>query len=271
MMAKHTKETVKFNSFSGYYASIPQGYGGFNWNEVDYMNAAFWQNEKPEWCDTGYQNAISGAGEAFAFNNNGYTTTAFFQSADLSETFTLKSMVAASAWDTDQPFYFKTYTDKDGQFKLKATDTVYLSQTVQTINFAKIGKPGDFQNIVQVTIVSGTGKYGNTCSYGPYSYTLGNQIAFDNVKVQWNGKIPKGDGKLVTTGLPAHAHGHGSHVVAAQLSFHDAHGTTPGHVGTPVLSGAQTGFHGELTSLGDFDAGGLTAQFHLPAIEHFGT
>jgi len=62
---------------------------------------------------------------------------------------------------------------------------------------------------VRVTIKSGSGSYGNTCSYGRYSYTLSNRMTFDNVEVKWNGTIPKGDGKLDATGLP-HPHERGA-------------------------------------------------------------
>lgn len=274
-MAKHTKETLGFNSFSGYYASIPSGYGGFNWGDVDYLNATFWQNEKTNWCDTGYQNVIHGAGEAVTWNNNGLVSYGLFESVNVNETFTLNSMVASSAWETAQPFDFRTYTYKAGSgFVLKASDTVSLSQTAQTLNFAKIGHPGDFKNIVAVEIVSGTGKYGNTCTYGPYGYTLGNEMAFDNLKVTWNGKIPKGDGKTVMKGLAPHLHdGHGGHMLAAHVVFNDAHQPASGTAHTDLSghSGTQTGFHSELLSLGDSGSGDLTAQFHLPPVEHFGS
>lgn len=273
-MAKH-KETLNFDNFSGYYASIDQGYGGFDWGSVDFMNETFWQTQHPEWCDTGYQNVIQGAGEALTFNNNGSVSYGLFESADLKVSFDMQSMVAASAWETDQPFEFRSYTYKKGHgFILKASDTVYLSQTAQTINFAKIGKPGDFKNIVTVVIVSGTGQYGNTCSYGQYGYTLGNEMAFDNLKVKWNGKIPTGNGKLVTTGLAVHnGAGHGAHAVTAHLVSAGSHqgANLPAHANAGSHSGTQANFHSELMSLGDSHGGGLTSQFHLPLIEHFGT
>jgi hypothetical protein len=273
-MAKHTKETLGFNSFSGYYASIAQGYGGFSWGDVDYMNATYWQNEKTEWCDTGFQNVTHGAGEAFTWNNNGSVSYGLFESANVQESFTLNSMVAASGWETDQPFDFKSYTYQKGKgFVLKASDTIYLSQTAQKIDFAKVGNPGDFKNIVVVEIVSGSGKYGNTCSYGPYSYTLGNQMAFDNLKVTWNGKIPKGNGKPAKMAFLPHGNGHAGHIATAHLVSGDAqHGTNPAaHISAPVHSGTQIGFHSELLPLGGSHTGDLTGQFQLPAIDHFGT
>jgi hypothetical protein len=272
MTKQHTPETLGFNGFSGYYGSITAGYGGFTWSDVDYLNATYWQKEMTNWCDTGYQNVIKGAGEAFTFNNNGSTSYGVFENT--TETFTLKSMVAASAWETAQPFDFKSYTYKAGYgFVYKAAVTVDLSQTKQTINFADIGKPGDFKNIALVEIVSGTGKYGNTCTYGRYGYTLGNEMAFDNLKVVWNGTIPKASGKFITKGLATHNHGHVAHAAAAQLVSGDAHhdANPAAHTGAAIQSGAQTGFHSELLALGDAHAGGLTAQFQLPPIEHFGT
>ena len=274
-MAKHTKETLGFNSFSGYYASIVQGFGGFNWSDVDYMNATFWEDQKTTWCDTGYQNVISGAGEAFVWNNNGTVSYGLFESAKLTESFSLKSMVVASAWETNQPFTFNTYTyAKQKGFVLKASDTLYLSQTAQTINFAKIGNPGDFKNIMAVEIISGSGKYGNTCSYGPYGYTTGNEMALDNMKVVWNGKIPKGSHALVTTGLANHAPMHAAHTTpAAHLVFGNSHhdAGSAASANATAHSGTQSGFHSELMSLGGSHAGNLTGQFQLPALDHFGT
>jgi hypothetical protein len=273
-MSKHTQETLNFNGFSGYYGSITQGYGGLQWNDMDYMNATFWQNQQTQWCDTGYQNVIRGAGEAFTFNNNGSTSYGLFVSVNTSETFNLKSMVVASAWETKQPFDFVSFTYTQGQGLIqKASVTVDLSQTKHTINFAKLGSPGDFSNIAALEVISGTGKYGNTCSYGRYGYTLGNEMAFDNLKLQWNGKIPTGHGKMITTGLPVHEHGRIAHAPAAHLvsgeSHHDAN--TTAHNGATSPPSAQSGFHSELLSLGDAHGGNLISQFQLPAIEHFGT
>jgi hypothetical protein len=273
-MSKQTKETLNFNNNSGYYGSILSGYGGFTWSDVDFMNATYWQNVMTDWCDTGFQNVIHGAGEAFTWNNNGSTSYAVFSTVNLNETFSLKSMVAASGWETAQPFDFLSYTYQTGHgFIAKASDIVYLSQTAQTINFAKIGKPGDFKNIALVEIISGSGKYGNTCSYGRYGYTLGNEMAFDNLKVKWNGKIPTGNGKVVTTGLSPHNHLRGSHGVSAHLVSGDSHqgANVAAHADATTHSAMQAGFHTELMSLGETQSGDLTGQFHLPAVEHFGT
>jgi hypothetical protein len=274
-MAKHpTQETVNFNGYSGYYGSIAQGYGGFAWGDIDYMNPAFWQTEHTNWCDTGYQNVLRGAGEAFTWNNNGSTSYGVFETSDTSETFTLKSMVAASAWETDQPFDFRTYTYTKGQgFVLKASDTIYLSQKKEMINFAKVGKPGDFKDVAAVEVVSGTGKYGNNCSYGRYGYTTGNEMAFDNLKVQWNGQIPKKHGPFITKGLAIFNHGPAANIAAPHLVFGSANnGADSGaHTNSAVAPGDHNALHTELPSPGSPHAGNLTGQFSLPAIDHFGS
>src|SRR5215469_9390382 len=213
-MGKTHKETLGFNSFSGYYASLPAGYGGFDYSNVQHLNATYFENVKTTWCDTGYQNVIQGAGEAFTYQFG------IFETANLNETFTLQSMVAASAWETYQNFQFITYTyEKHKGFVLKAKDTIVFSQTAQTVNFAKIGSKGDFTDISGLVIAAGTGSYGNTCSYG--KGTTGYQLAFDNLKVKWNGKIPTGHSNhkfIMPPGLANHHH------TAAHVDAHMARG-----------------------------------------------
>jgi len=265
-MSKHTRETLGFNGFTGYYGSVPPGYGGFNWVDVNYMNATYWQNVETNWCDTGYQNAIHGAGEAFSWGQDldspAYSSIVTY---DLNETFSLTSMTAASAWETDQPFEFRSYTYKAGHLTLKASDTVYLSQTAQTIDFARMpgGKPADFKDIAQVTIVSGIGKYGNTCTYGPYGNTTGNQMAFDKLKVKWNGTIPQGhEGNPLAKQLAPHLHPRAAHA-APHLTGggHDGSGQSP----APVHHAESSGYHAELLPLA------ADGQFALPEVTHFGT
>jgi hypothetical protein len=98
-------------------------------------------------------------------------------------------------------------------------------------------------------------------------------MAFDNLKVKWNGQIPKANGKFITKGLALHDHGRVAHAAAAHLVSGDAHheANPVAHTGAAFQLGAQTGFHSELLALGETHAGGLTGQFQLPAIEHFGT
>jgi hypothetical protein len=277
MSQQHTKEGLNFNGFSGYYGSVSQGYGGLDYSDVDFMNASYWENVKTNWCDTGYQNVIHGAGEGFTWGLNGGLSYGLLQSSDLKETFNLDSMIAASAWETNQPFTFISYTYKNHVgFAKKASDTVYLSQTAQKIDFAKLGtgKPTDFKNIAAVLIVSGSGSYGNTCSYGTNTYTTGNQMAFDDLKVTWNGTIPHGHGgKPVTTGLLAQFHRHGAHVAAAHVVTDYQHPVAADHQSGPALqhiegSGA---YHTELQAIGAGQPGDLTAQFLLPQVEHFGS
>jgi hypothetical protein len=267
-MAKHTKETLQFNSFSGYYASIPAGFGGFDWSDVDYMNATFWKVEHPDWCNTGFQNVLRGAGEAFTWNNNGYVSYGVFENT--TETFSLKSMVAASGWETAQPFEVKSYTYTTGEgFVYKAGITVYLDQTSKTLKFSKLGKPGDFNNVSLIEVISGYGKFGNTCSYGPYGYTTGNQMAFDNLKVVWNGTIPKANGRVLLPGPVRFGVSHGGHIATPHLvsgAHHDAN---------PMIhasSGSPPGSHSELQpgSLVHSHAGDLAAQIQPAAVEHFG-
>jgi hypothetical protein len=270
-MSRQKTETLKFNSFSGYYASIPQGYGGFDWGDIDYMNATFWQNEMTNWCGTGYQNTIHGAGEALTWGTNGSTSYGLFETADTKSSFTLKSMIAASAWETNQPFTFNTYTYlKKHGFTLKASDTIYLSQTPQTLHFAKIGHPGDFSNVAAVEIVSGTGQYGNTCTYGPYGYTTGNEMVFDNMKVTWNGNIPKDGGKAVDPASLSHAQSQ-SHTVTAHVTYGPHHGAHPGSFDGTAIGSTPASPHSEPSPAGDSHTGASTHQFSLPTIEHFGT
>ncbi|MGH6876925.1 MAG: hypothetical protein ACREHV_06030 [Rhizomicrobium sp.] len=273
MSNQHAKETLGFNNFSGYYGSVTQGYGGLDYSDVDYLNATYWENDKTAWCDTGFQSVIHGAGEAFTQGPPGQSSYGFFETPNLNETFSLTSMVAASAWETNQPFEFISYTYKHGKgFVEKAMDTVYLSQTAQTIDFAKIsgGNPGDFKNVAAVLIVSKAGAAGNTCTYGAAYPTYGNQMAFDNLKVKWNGKIPHGgEGSLVTKGLRAHLQHRAAHA-AAQLGSAGHHeGPAHEHAAGSVHHADGNGYHTQLLSLGH-DPHGLTGQFHLPAVEHFG-
>jgi hypothetical protein len=276
MNKEHTKETLNFNGFTGYYGSVPQGYGGFDYSDVDYLNRSDWKHLHKNWCDTGYQNVIHGHGEAITFGVNGGSSYGLFETPNLHplETFTMKSMIGASAWETDQLFEFKSYTyTKGGGFVIKADDSVYLSQIAQTIDFATIGKPADFQHIAALLIVSESGQYGNTCSYGANSYTTGNQLAMDNVKVAWDGTIPKGhEGVLVTKGLSVHPPLRHPHVAPnlvpnlVQPGHHE--GAANGHPAALGPHAENNGYHaGPMSS---FAAADPAVQFHLPAVEHFG-
>jgi hypothetical protein len=117
--------------------------------------------------------------------------------------------------------------------------------------------------------MEGLGQRGNGCTLGTGTY--GYQIAFDNVKVAWNGKIPAGDV------LAPHRHAplpHAGHVIASPLPILKSEFAFAGHGGESGR-GLPGGFHSELTSLdsvlGHGGTGNLTDQFVLPQPEHFGT
>ena len=280
-MSRHgTNETVGFNNLNSgyegnYYGMMSghQGYGGFNYAEdILFMNRSTWT--QPDgvgysygWCDTGFQNACEGKVEAWIYK------TGLMEAAKLTETFTLKSMIVASAWDTEAKWQINSYTYGGGKLKLKASDVLTISQTAQRIDFAKLGGRSDFKNISAVSFVLlDVGKYGNTCS--SYLPTYGYQMAFDNLKVHWNGKIPD---PRPASGSDPRLHAH--HVIATPLAALQQHASAsddhlPG--GHSSTSGADcTAWHSELTSLdaalGHDGAGGLAERFVLPQPEHFGT
>jgi hypothetical protein len=91
------------------------------------------------------------------------------------------------------------------------------------------------------------------------------------LKVVWNGKIPAGHGtgKLV---LPPGLANH--HRLTPHPWAQEQHGAA--HADTGVANHAaahhsDAAYHSQLLSLSGHDPGGLTVQFQLPAIEHFGT
>jgi hypothetical protein len=273
----HGTQTLNFEGFSGYYGSVSQGYGGFVWSDVDFMNSSYWQNDKTNWCDTGYQNALDGNGLAFTrFDGVGYYAAhqykpsyGYFRTGNLSKTFSLVSMVAASAWETNQPFTFKSYTYNPHKgFLMKGTVTVYLNQTAQTLNFQKLDK-GAFQDIAAVRIAPGYGQYGSTCSYGTGHPTYGNQLAFDDLKVKWTKGAPHGAPQAVARPLLGHLQHGGAPTAHLTANQHAAQALADNLGGAAHHNAGD--YHGELMSLSGHDASGLTAQFYLPAAEHFGT
>ncbi|HEY6577719.1 MAG TPA: hypothetical protein VIY09_00225, partial [Rhizomicrobium sp.] len=181
---------------------------------------------------------------------------------------TLKSMDAASAWCGTQDFTFITYSYKNGALTEKASVNIDVSQTGTHIDFGKY--KGDFKKIAAVRIDSTHGNSaGSTCSYGAATY--GYQMAFDDMKVIFKKGIPvhqSGQHTLLPIQELHRAHAqqaamaHVAHTDAHNAALsHDSH-TSPGH---HADSG---GYHAQLLSLGH--DGGLTGQFHLPAVEHFG-
>src|SRR5215469_4509257 len=146
-MAKH-KETLNFSG-PGYYGTMSSqdGYGGFNYtDDMAYMNQTLWQKLETHWCDNGYINATAASkgatGCCYVYEGLG-----MMESATPSESFSLKSMIAASAWNTDAVWDVKSYTYANGSLSLKASDTMTLSETATKINFNKLGAKGDFTNI----------------------------------------------------------------------------------------------------------------------------
>jgi hypothetical protein len=274
MSKHHQTETLTFEGFSGYYGSLPQGYGGFVWSDVDYLNDSYWQNVKTDWCDTGYQNVIDGNSLAYAWGKEGKPSYGYFRTDNIKETFSLVSMVAASAWETKQPFTFTGYVyETDKGFVKKGSVTYYLSQTAQKLDFAHPRVPKGtlhpLSNISAVIIKSASGSYGNTCSYGKGHPTYGNQLAFDDLKVKWNGKVPHGAGQLPGRPLLASQHHNGT-PAAHVVNLHPAQ-THAAEDASAASHHTTSGYQAELLSLPNQDPSGLTTQFHLPNVEHFGS
>lgn len=256
-MSRHT-ETLTFNNFSGYYGEIPQGYGGFDWTDIDYFNNT--KYGEPDGNAEGFQNTIKGRGEAGFGGDWGGS----FETANLSETFSLKSMLADSGADSGVPIFFTSFTYSDGELKQKARDVVYITPGVQKIDFAKLGGKGDFQNIAAVYMSAGSAKYG--AGYG--HHPIGNGMVFDNMKVQWNGSIPDGQFQTARMHIPPHQ-------VAQTLSA-SPYGISPAHLESLISSRMECRYHSILNSM-DAALGhtpqheGLTLLFALPEVEHFGT
>lgn len=255
-MHKHgSNETLRFNGFSGSYGYIPNGYGGFNWTDVYYFN----NGEASR--DEGYRYPIDGRGEAILGGGGGSIV-----SVDPSESFTLKSMLAESGTSIGTRIILTSYTYSDGTFTKKASDAIYVTTKVQTIDFANLGAKGDFQNIAAVTMVVGSPAYGMGMSY---VHTPSGAMAFDNLKVHWNGKIPDGHVEA-SRGQSVHPIVH--HAIAAHPWFESVGETAASSHGSmdyqPHAGSMLTSLD---AALGHADSlGGLTSQFALPQIEHFG-
>jgi hypothetical protein len=273
---KHTNETLGFNGFHNYmgpyYGLMSQndGYGGFDYSsDVLFMKRSTWTapngaGYKQFWCDTGYQNACPGKGEAWVY------TSGIMESANPKETFSLGSMIAAASWSSDQPWLFSSYVYKDGALHLKTSDTVYIGQTAEKINFAKLGGGKAFQNIAAFSIqFVNYGQQGNDCN-GSSTY-YGRQLAFDDIKIRWNGKIPGADAAGHHHMLVPPFLGHHQHPTAMPVGWGEhlpshPHNETIARVFHQNTNGP---YHSQLLAL-DHDTT-LTAQFVLPQPEHFGT
>ncbi len=257
-------ETIKFNNLSGYYGSIPDGYGGFDWSsDILYVSASDFQNQ----CDTGFTNVCRGSGEAFVYDYGLVVT------ANPKETFNLQSMIAAAAWSSNQSWELIGYTYNNGVLAEKGDIQIKIGQTAQHINFSKLDKGGFTKISVFAFEALSYGSPGNSCTYGAGTYGL--QLVFDNLKVHWNGKIPGGHPEFAR-GSHLHAH----HPVIAMLPvFHPQSGISD-HGQSGIHAGGAAGnshgtWHSQLVSLdaalGHHGAGGLTDQFALPQPDHFGT
>ncbi len=253
---KHAKETLNFTGFSGYYGAMSghDGYGGFNYlGLMEYMNTSLFSHEP--WCNQGYVNVAAATGASAL---GWIYFDGVMESASPTESFSLKSFVAASAWSTDQKFRINTYTYASGSFTLKGTMYAYLSQTATTVKLGKLGK-----NIAAVSFyLLDLGSPGNTCTYG--SGTYGYQMAWGDVKVKWNGKIP-----THSTGIHAqlpgfHNHHQTAHTVA-QLAHNTSH-VNGSHQGS-AHHNTDTGYHSQLLAL-HHESGNLASQFNLPQVEH---
>lgn len=259
-----TKNNLNFNNFAGYYTNLyHSNYGGFDWFNMMELNGSMIDNVL-DYCDTGYNNALHGRGEGVTVGNGSAMYT-------YASTFNLKSGVFASAWEVNQPVYIDTWANGTE----KASIEVHLSQMATKIDFSKYGT--DFQDINAITIwpVNKGGTGGSTCTYGHPTY--GYQVAFDNLKITLN----SGKGPHSEHGRPAFfqafAHHHATHTAnpfaALAMANPDGHTAATGLSSSHHAPGQTgSGYHAELMSLdgaGHHDTG-LTSQFALPLIEHFG-
>jgi hypothetical protein len=258
-----SRTTIKLGfegiGFSQYYSPMfnYDGYGGFDWQDMGLMPQSY--IDAQGWANTGYANVLHGHAEVFTYGVNNSLGFGEFQSIDPDESFSLKSGTFASAWETSQPVVFQSWSyNTSTRWTIKATDTIPLSQTATTIHFANYGT--DFKHIAALDIISYPG------SPGIQGYT-GYEIAFDNLKVTWDGAVP---------GHPPHRHA--PHIGQTPFGF-GPHGAT-GHTGAihHLVNGhagsLQGAWHSELTSLGGGHGppAGLTDLFALPhLVDHFGT
>ncbi len=258
------RETLNFTGFSAYYGpmSAHEGYGGFDYSGfVEYMNTIFWQKIETCWCETGYQNVAAATG---ASSIGWIYEDGTFTSANPKETFDLKSFVAAAAWSANMEWQLTTYSAAGPR-----TMDFYVTDAPRTpaqhIKVAKsVGNDITGFNLLMLSI--GTG--GNTCTdcgnnmgYGAYGY----QMAFGDMRITWNGKIPHGGHEL--RGETPHARHHVTpnpiNANAGMPAHHAQHGSgSASHHGDAA-------WHTQLLAFGH-DPGNLTAEFKLPQTEHFG-
>ncbi|HEX3664230.1 MAG TPA: hypothetical protein VHU23_03235 [Rhizomicrobium sp.] len=207
-MSKH-KETLTFNSFSGYYGAVPDGYGGLDWTDIEYLNV---QRDLGA-ADHGFHQVIKGHGEACLAPAEG----GLFETANPAETFSLKSMLAESGASTGDPVLFVSYVYSHGSLVRKAADFVYVTPGVEKIDFGRLGGKGDFQNIVAVSMRVGSAAYGPHYAHE----TIGNGLVFDNLRLEWDSKPASrpDTGHATHASLHSALAGHGSDIdFAASVS-----------------------------------------------------
>lgn len=263
-----TREFIGFESYQGRSAYL-YAYDGFDWASINEVGASV----VDQVCDTGYNNVLHGQDEGFTSPfEDGY---GIFMSENLRETFNLQSMIAASAWCGKETFTFISYVYQHGRFQEKAADTITLYQTASKIDFRNYGT--DFAHISAVTIVSNKGTVaGSSCTYGHPTY--GYQMAFDNMKVVFNGPIPKGGHGHKSVLLPVQLAHHHDMVATPWAPFtHEAgsnhapgwtHAADSGDITSNLTSG---NYHSMLLSLPSPSHPALVDEFVLPVADHFGT
>jgi hypothetical protein len=255
-----SKEKITFNglysSSSSYYQIgyyTHGAYDGMIWTDVFSFEKE--QIQKAEhvlgWCDNGYINDLHGQGEAFM---PGFD---YIQSYGGTETFKLKSADLAAAWEGTQNLDVNTY--KGGV--LKGSETITVSQTGGHYSF----HGAMFKGITGVAFVyAGGATGGSTCTYGSPTYAP--QMVIDNIKVVFNGGIPA---------YHSAPKSHHPHIAAALAGVHGANGhvDSVAHSDTGFHSSGHVdnSYHSQLMSLPVHDPGGLTSQFHIPAVQHFGS
>jgi hypothetical protein len=256
-------ETLNFSGMSNYYGSIADGYGGFDWQDLDYLNQK--GADGSQWSESGFPNTPHSWAILPGVEGHYQYDWGVIVSSDLSETFSLRSMLAASAGQTNEQIYLRSYTYGAQGFALKASDAITLSPTAERIDFAKLGNGDDFKNISAIVISDyiGSGWYGGH-DRGVPTYVL----KFTDFKVHWNGSIP--NGFQAGAGHPGLSGAH--HVIAAHLAASDAESNIGPHNVTDAVTAA---YHSAIASLdvalGPTGPGdGLTSQFALPQIQHFG-
>lgn len=241
----------------GYWTSMAyyNGYDGFDWSDMEIITKHGLKVQGLD-GDTGFWNVLHGDAECFTAGT--YTNLplsyGWMISSSPSETFNLKSGIFAAGDNTQLTAGFYAF-NASGTLVGKAF--VNLTNSPTTIHFANYGII--FKDVYAVKFTG-------------YAFGLGSdELVMDNLQVHWNGPIP-----ATTHGAFSHPHFHPHArpvVHAAPIQpFHDHDSSV--HSGSPdALAFVH---HGELTSLaaalGHADAGGgLTALFHLPQGDHFGT